>query len=115
MKYLNPFHIFEITPELLENDAAGEIKKLRQRLLAEFELQETSTLTLKEKELDKDIFCKVRSTGKLLEAKVNVNKDLTGEVSLKIPEDGISPGQACVFYAKDQVGYKVLGGGWIQE
>ena len=72
-------------------------------------------LICEEKELDKDIFCKVRSTGKLLDAKVNVNKDLTGEVSLKIPEDGISPGQACVFYAKDQVGYKVLGGGWIQE
>jgi len=29
------------------------------------------------------------------------------------PEDGISPGQACVFYCKDQFGHKVLGGGWI--
>ena len=34
-------------------------------------------------------------------------------VKLKIPEDGISPGQACVFYHKDNLGYKVLGGGWI--
>ena len=24
-------------------------------------------------------------------------------------------GQACVFYRKDQFGYKVLGGGWIKE
>ena len=30
-------------------------------------------------------------------------------------EDGISPGQACVFYKKDDYGYKVLGGGWITE
>jgi len=30
-------------------------------------------------------------------------------------EDGISPGQACVFYNKDTIGYKVLGGGWIKE
>ena len=61
------------------------------------------------------IYCKVRSTGKLLEAKVNFNKDNTGEVNLVMPEDGIAPGQACVFYNKDQFGYKVLGGGWIKE
>ena len=30
-------------------------------------------------------------------------------------ETGISPGQACVFYKKDQYGHKVLGGGWIKE
>jgi len=34
-------------------------------------------------------------------------------VNLVNSEDGISPGQACVFYNKDQFGYKVLGGGWI--
>jgi len=28
-------------------------------------------------------------------------------------ETGISPGQACVFYSKNQFGDKVLGGGWI--
>ena len=37
------------------------------------------------------------------------------KVNLAIPEDGISPGQACVFYRKDQFGHKVLGGGWIKE
>ena len=37
----------------------------------------------------------------------------TAKVNLKIPEDGISPGQACVFYSKDKFGHKVLGGGWI--
>ena len=39
----------------------------------------------------------------------------TGTVNLSLPEDGISPGQACVFYNKDRFGYKVLGGGWIKE
>ena len=29
------------------------------------------------------------------------------------PEIGISPGQACVFYSKNKIGDKVLGGGWI--
>ena len=55
----------------------------------------------------------MRSTGNLLEAKVDLNNDDTANVNLLRPEDGISPGQACVFYNKDQFGYKVLGGGWI--
>ena len=33
--------------------------------------------------------------------------------NLKNFEDGISPGQACVFYGEDNFGLKVLGGGWI--
>ena len=40
-------------------------------------------------------------------------KKNTAEVNLELSEDGISPGQACVFYKKDNIGYKVLGGGWI--
>ena len=35
------------------------------------------------------------------------------QVNLIYPEDGISPGQACVFYSKDNHGDKLLGGGWI--
>ena len=64
-------------------------------------------------DFNENIFVKVRSTGKLLEAKIELKKDKFAEVKLKIPEDGISPGQACVFYNKDDLGYKVLGGGWI--
>ena len=30
-------------------------------------------------------------------------------------ETGISTGQACVFYSKDNIGDKVLGGGWIHK
>ena len=30
-------------------------------------------------------------------------------------EYGIAPGQACVFYSKNNYGYKVLGGGWIKN
>ena len=70
-------------------------------------------LLVNESEFDQDIFVKVRSTGKLLKAKINLKTNKLAEVKLKIPEDGISPGQACVFYNKDNLGYKVLGGGWI--
>ena len=66
-------------------------------------------------EFDKGIFVKVRSTGKLLKSKINIQNFDEAEVNLEIPEDGISPGQACVFYKKDNLGYKVLGGGWIKN
>ena len=57
---------------------------------------------------------KVRSTGKLLRAEVKVN-GINAEVKLKNKEVGISPGQACVFYSKNKIGDKVLGGGWIDN
>ena len=57
---------------------------------------------------------KVRSTGKLLNAKINLKKDLA-DVEILDAETGISPGQACVFYSADEFGDKVLGGGWIHR
>ena len=66
-------------------------------------------------EFSKNIYVKVRSTGKLLDAKVNFSDQNNVKVDLVETEDGISPGQACVFYNKDTLGYKVLGGGWIKE
>ena len=65
-------------------------------------------------ELKKNTFVKVRSTGKLLNAKITLKKDKEAIVNLDFPEDGISPGQACVFYNQDSIGYKVMGGGWIK-
>jgi len=72
-------------------------------------------LLVEKKEFEKSIFVKVRSTGNLLDAKVKLGDKNTATVDLKVSEDGISPGQACVFYNKDALGYKVLGGGWIKE
>ena len=60
------------------------------------------------------LFIKVRSTGKLIKAKVNLDKNKT-EINLEENEIGISPGQACVFYSKNKFGDKVLGGGWISK
>ena len=64
--------------------------------------------------LSNGLFIKVRSTGKLIKAKVNLDKNKT-EVNLEENEIGISPGQACVFYSKNKLGDKVLGGGWISK
>tara|TARA_B100000945_G_scaffold315258_1_gene314172 strand:+ start:562 stop:1692 length:1131 start_codon:yes stop_codon:yes gene_type:complete len=62
----------------------------------------------------KNIFIKVRSTGKLLQAKVEIKNNST-TVEILENEKGISPGQACVFYSNDKIGDRVLGGGWIEK
>jgi tRNA-specific 2-thiouridylase len=65
-----------------------------------------------QKDFDLPISIKVRSTGKLLKAKINF-KDKFANVEIFEGEAGIAPGQACVFYSKDAHGDKLLGGGWI--
>ena len=60
------------------------------------------------------LFIKVRSTGRLIKAKISINGS-NAEVDLLEDEAGISPGQACVFYQKNKSGDKVLGGGWIDR
>ena len=42
-------------------------------------------------------------------------KDNEAKVNLLEGEYGIAPGQACVFYSKDNLGERVLGGGWIDK
>ena len=63
---------------------------------------------------NKNLFIKVRSTGKLIESKINL-QDNKAVVNLSETEQGVSPGQACVFYEKNNLGDKVLGGGWIDK
>ena len=54
---------------------------------------------------------KVRSTRPPRPAVLRPLSAVEAEVELLDPEDGISAGQACVFYAPE--GSRVLGGGWI--
>ncbi len=66
-------------------------------------------------EFEKQINIKVRSTGKLLKAKIIFSNKTDANVEILDSETGISPGQACVFYNKDEFGDKLLGGGWIHK
>ena len=50
----------------------------------------------------------------MLKAKINFKIDYA-LVEILDSETGISPGQACVFYTKDNYGDKLLGGGWIDK
>ena len=57
-----------------------------------------------------EVLVKVRSTRPPSPARVHPRQD-GADVELLTPEEGVAPGQACVFYAP--AGTRVLGGGWI--
>ena len=105
----NPLYVINIDAEnnsiVVEEKDYLEIKKIKLREL---------NILGSEKEFKDLINIKVRSTGRLLKAKINIKDDLA-DVEILDKETGISPGQACVFYSKDDVGDKVLGGGWIHK
>ena len=54
---------------------------------------------------------KVRSTRPPRDAVIRPTSPTTADVELVVAEEGVSPGQACVFY--DPNGSRVYGGGWI--
>ena len=105
----NPLYVININADnnsiIVGEKEYLEIKKIKLREL---------NILGSEKEFNDLINIKVRSTGRLLKAKINI-KDDVADVEILDKETGISPGQACVFYSKDDVGDKVLGGGWIHK
>jgi tRNA-specific 2-thiouridylase len=56
---------------------------------------------------------KVRSTRPPIEAIIRPAGDTEATVELLTPEQGVSPGQACVFY--DPESTRIFGGGWIHK
>ena len=61
----------------------------------------------------RDLFVRVRSTRPPCPARLTINEDGLTVITLAEGEDGISPGQACVFYETADARTRVLGGGWI--
>ena len=61
-----------------------------------------------------DIFVRVRSTRPPRSAHLSVENGVA-TITLAEGEDGIAPGQACVFYESDDQRARVLGGGWIKQ
>ena len=105
----DPLYVISINADnntiIVGNKECLEIKEIK--------LRELNILGSK-KEFNKIVKIKVRSTGKLLKAKINLLEN-SADVEILDKETGISPGQACVFYSQDDVGDKVLGGGWIHK
>ena len=61
-----------------------------------------------------NIYVRVRSTRPPRPAKLTVENGVVC-VRLSEGEDGIAPGQACVFYEDGEARTRVLGGGWIKS
>jgi tRNA-specific 2-thiouridylase len=61
-----------------------------------------------------DILARIRSGGPLQPAKLYQDG---GRILVELArgEDGVAPGQACVFYAGQNGGERLLGGGWIKS
>ena len=104
-----PFYVIDIKTDKNEI-IIGSKEELKKK---EIILKDLNLLSEK-KTFENNIFVKVRSTGRLIKSKLNLTN---GKARLTLYEDeyGISPGQACVFYSKDENGDKVLGGGWIAK
>ncbi|MGH1425284.1 MAG: tRNA 2-thiouridine(34) synthase MnmA [Pseudooceanicola sp.] len=64
-------------------------------------------------ETETHIRVKVRSTRPPCPAILRPVSPSEAQVELLTPEEGISPGQACVFY--ETAGSRILGGGWIHK
>ena len=105
----DPLYVINIDPKKNEIIVGPKIELLKKDII----LRDLNLLADKT-DFDKEIFVKVRSTGKLIRSKLNI-KDKFAHLNLFDDEFGISPGQACVFYSKDKFGDKVLGGGWISK
>ena len=103
----DPLYVIEINSENNEIVVGPKEKLIKRKI----ELRDINLLTDKETFND-EIFVKIRSTGKLIKSKLFLSNQ-KGNVELFEDEYGISPGQACVFYKKDNNGDKLLGGGWI--
>ena len=105
----NPLYVVNIDAEK-NSIIVGEKECLE---VKEIKLRDLNLLGSK-KDFDNIINIKVRSTGRLLKAKINI-LETSADIEILDKETGISPGQACVFYSKDNIGDKVLGGGWIHK
>ena len=104
----DPLYVIEINADKNEIIVGSKDQLIKK----EIKLKNLNLLADPE-EFEKEIFVKVRSTGKLLKSNIKIKNNNNAILSLKENEYGISPGQACVFYKKDNIGFKVLGGGWI--
>ena len=62
----------------------------------------------------REVFVKVRSTREPRPAWLSAGRD-GAQVELIDGEEGVAPGQACVFYDSAEGGARMLGGGFIRS
>ena len=106
----NPLYVIKIVAN--KNEIIVGAKK--HLIKTKINLKNLNIITNDKNDFENELFVKIRSTGRLIKAKIAIN-NTSANVDLLEEELGIAPGQACVFYSKNRYGEKVLGGGWIVD
>ncbi|MGB8813213.1 MAG: tRNA methyl transferase PRC-barrel domain-containing protein, partial [Paracoccaceae bacterium] len=105
----DPIYVVKLDPEL-RRVIVGPKEALSTRTIPVREINWLGDRSFDSRE-EWQVLVKVRSTRPPRPAVIRPISATEAEVELLSPEDGISAGQACVFYEVE--GSRVLGGGWI--
>ncbi|MGB3553721.1 MAG: tRNA 2-thiouridine(34) synthase MnmA [Jannaschia sp.] len=105
----DPLYVVRLDPEARQV-VVGPKEMLSTRLVPLREINWLGDAPLASRE-EWHVGVKVRSTRPPRDAILRPKPGGLAEVELLTPEEGVSPGQACVFYDID--GTRVFGGGWI--
>ncbi|SET54188.1 tRNA 2-thiouridine(34) synthase MnmA [Oceanicella actignis] len=108
-----PLHVIRLEPET-RRVVVGPREALATRIVPVAEINWLGDAPLEAApEEGWEILARVRSTREPAPARLRPLGPDRAEVELLSPEEGVAPGQACVFYAPE--GSRVLGGGWIRR
>lgn len=105
----DPLYVVKLDPDA-KQVIVGPKEALSTRTVPVREINWLGDVPLKAGDVH-EISVKVRSTRPPRSAILRALGPDTAEVELLTPEEGVSPGQACVFYQPEET--RVLGGGWI--
>ncbi len=105
----DPLYVVRLDPETRQV-VVGPKEALAKRIVPVREINWLGDGKLTDRE-SREISVRVRSTRPPAEAVLRPVSETEAEVELLSPEQGVSPGQACVFH--ETGGSRVLGGGWI--
>lgn len=107
----DPLYVVRLDPERREV-VVGPKSMLARRVIPVREINWLGDAPLSARETW-EVAVKVRSTRPPTDAVVRPLSETEATVELITPEEGVSPGQACVFYDPDSS--RIFGGGWIHK
>ena len=107
----DPLYVIKLDPEL-RHVVVGPKSMLATRTVPVREINWLGDEPLTARD-EWNVAVKVRSTRPPTDAIIRPISDTEATVELITPEEGVSPGQACVFYDPDSS--RIFGGGWIHK
>ena len=103
----DPLYVVSIYADVRQVIVGPKEALARQKIF----LSEVNWLGLDADTQERDVRVRIRSTSEPAPARIKLTGEGAAEILLASAEEGVSPGQACVFYETDSP--RMLGGGWI--